>query len=135
MFFLYNFFCLFVCFIYVTTGNEAAVYWTPKVFAEAGLDKNWVFLGTVFVGLAKVGFIFVSTFLLDKVGRRPLILTSAILMTFSVLLLAILFYLGRPPALTVIAQALFCGAFSIGWGPITWVLTSEVFPLNIRSRY
>ena len=98
-----------VAFFQQATGNEAAVYYTPVVFAQAGLGDAKVFLGLIFVGLTKCGFILVSTFLLDKVGRRPLLLTSAVLMTFALAGLAINYAMGRHPVATILMQCVFCG--------------------------
>mmetsp|Transcript_1750 Transcript_1750/g.2264 ORF Transcript_1750/g.2264 Transcript_1750/m.2264 type:complete len:498 (+) Transcript_1750:99-1592(+) len=116
------------------TGNEAAVYYTPKVFRQAGLSDNMVLLCTIFVGLSKVSFIFISTFSLDRVGRRPLLLTSAITMTITLYGLCLAFALKNATIMTIVFQCLFCASFSIGWGPCVWVIMSEIFPLSIRSR-
>jgi len=123
-----------VAFFQQATGNEAAVYYTPKVFRQAGLSDNMVLLCTIFVGLSKVSFIFISTFSLDRVGRRPLLLTSAILVTLSIAGLAISFEFPGLSVLTLIMQSCFMASFSMGWGPILWVITSEIFPLKIRDR-
>ena len=93
-----------VSFFQQATGNEAAVYWTPKIFEQIGLNTNWVFLATVFVGLAKVSGIFVATFLLDKIGRRPLLLASAISMTAALAGLGIAFSIGKPAIFTISMQ-------------------------------
>ena len=122
-----------VSFFQQASGNEAAVYYTPHIFARAGVKDNLILLYTTFVGLAKVGFIFISTFYLDKIGRRPLLLTSAVCMTFGLFGLSVAFAINSY-ILTIIFQCVFSGSFSIGWGPITWVLVSEIFPLHVRSK-
>eukprot|EP01084_Bolivina_argentea_P001242 2289_1 len=122
-----------IAFFQQASGNEAAVYYTPHIFAKAGVADNLILLYTTFVGLAKVSFIFISTFLLDKIGRRPLLLTSACCMTFALFGLTLAFWI-HSNVLTIIFQCCFSASFSIGWGPITAVVASEIFPLHIRSK-
>eukprot|EP01083_Nonionella_stella_P142400 440515_1 len=122
-----------IAFFQQASGNEAAVYYTPHIFARAGVQDNLILLYTTFVGIAKVSFIFVAMFLLDRVGRRPLLFVSAGCMTFSIFGLAVAFGVDSY-VLIIIFQCCFTGSFSIGWGPITWVIVSEIFPLHVRSK-
>eukprot|EP01084_Bolivina_argentea_P172329 298522_1 len=129
-----------LCFFQQASGNEAAVYYTPHIFEEFGMDQQTVLLMTTFVGLSKVIFIFVSTFLLDKVGRKKLLLVSAVLMTICLFGLAISFLPNiwsdnnRPVGVAVFLQCFFMASFSMGWGPIPWICAAEILPLKIRAR-
>ncbi|EXB63597.1 Polyol transporter 5 [Morus notabilis] len=125
------------------SGIDAVVLYSPRIFEKAGItssDKK--LLATMAVGFVKTLFILVATFLLDRIGRRPLLLSSVGGMIFSLASLGI--------ALTVIDHSseklmwaiVLCIAmvlayvafFSIGLGPITWVYSSEIFPLKLRAQ-
>ncbi|EFJ26652.1 hypothetical protein SELMODRAFT_148545 [Selaginella moellendorffii] len=133
------------------SGVDALVYYSPTVFAQAGMKSRTSVLGmTIAVGLTKTLFILVATIYLDTVGRRPLLLASATGMTISLTTVAVTFrflHVGAKVnmsgtqhasvALVVIAMLAICGfmaSFSIGFGPTVYVLTSEIFPLTLRAR-
>ncbi|KAL6270157.1 hypothetical protein ACE6H2_027068 [Prunus campanulata] len=125
------------------SGIDSVVLYSPRIFEKAGIKSyDHKLLATVAVGVVKTLFILVATFLIDRIGRRPLLLISMGGMVFS------LGFLGA--SLTVIDQShgtvpwavglcitmvLFNVAFfSIGLGPVTWVYTSEIFPLKLRAQ-
>ncbi|KZV52663.1 sugar transporter [Dorcoceras hygrometricum] len=125
------------------SGIDSVVLYSPDIFERAGIKKDTdKLLATMAVGFTKTLFILVATFMLDKVGRRPLLLTSVAGMILSLV--------GLGTGLTIIsnsdhkliwAVALSIGSvlsyvalFSIGMGPITWVYSSEIFPLRLRAQ-
>lgn len=126
------------------TGIEAVVLYSPRIFKEAGVtSKDKLLLATVGVGLTKTVFILTATFLLDKVGRRRLILTSVggmiialATLGFSLTMVAhhstekLMWGLG----LSIASVYTYVAFFSIGLGPITWVYSSEIFPLKLRAQ-
>eukprot|EP01084_Bolivina_argentea_P087486 158018_1 len=123
-----------IAFFQQSTGIDAVVYYTPLTFRDLGLNDQKILLCTTFMGISKLFFIFIAMWLLDKIGRRTLLLTSSILMIIALIGLIISFLIGRPPGFTIFLQCFYVSAFSIGWGPICWVMISEIFPLQIRSR-
>ncbi|XP_024532485.1 putative polyol transporter 1 [Selaginella moellendorffii] len=133
------------------SGVDALVYYSPTVFAQAGMKSRTSVLGmTIAVGLTKTLTILVATIWLDSLGRRPLLLASATGMTLALTTVAVTFrflHVGTKVdtsgtehasvAVVVIAMLAICGfmaSFSIGFGPTVCVLTSEVFPLTLRAR-
>ncbi|MCO5612210.1 hypothetical protein L7F22_066473 [Adiantum nelumboides] len=140
-------------------GIDAAVYYSPVVFGEAGVHSRLGKLGaTVGVGFCKFIFIFIATFLLDHVGRKPLLLTSAAGVTLSLFTVGTAFILlkinttegdtlvslntasrhaaasGVGAGITIFAICAYVALFSIGFGPVAWVFVSEIFPLRIRAQ-
>ncbi|XP_028776107.1 polyol transporter 5 [Neltuma alba] len=124
-------------------GLDSVVLYSPTIFEKAGITSDsQKLLGTVAVGFTKTIFILVATFLLDRVGRRPLLLSS-----FGGIILS-LFTLGT--CLTVIQHSdtkvkwavglsiatvlSSVGTFSIGAGPIAWVYSTEILPLRLRAQ-
>ncbi|XP_062187786.1 polyol transporter 5-like [Phragmites australis] len=125
------------------SGIDAVVLYSPRVFKSAGIvDDNKLLGTTCAVGVTKTVFILVATFLLDKIGRRPLLLSSVGGMIFSLVCLAAgLTVIGHYPdskipwaiGLAIASTMAYVAFFSIGLGPITWVYSSEVFPLQVRA--
>ncbi len=110
------------------------VYYTPLSFRDLGLNNEKILLCTTVMGVSKLFFIFIAMALLDRIGRRTLLLTSSALMILALFGLILSFLMGRPPGFTIFLQCFYVSAFSVGWGPICWVMISEIFPLQIRSR-
>lgn len=128
------------------SGIDSVVMYSPRIFEKAGITKTTdKLLATIAVGFSKTIFILVATFMLDKHGRRVLLLTSAAGMAVSLIGLAtgltvIERYTSPDKKLTwAIVLCITCtlssvGFFSIGMGPIPWVYSSEVFPLRLRAQ-
>lgn len=130
--------CGIQCFQQIT-GIDATVYYSPTIFKNAGIKGNTQLLAaTVIVGLTKTVFILVAIFLIDKVGRKPLLYVSTIGMTTCLLGLSLaLAFLGNGKLGIGLAILAVCGNvafFSVGIGPVCWVLSSEIFPLRLRAQ-
>nr|GMD39777.1 polyol transporter 5-like [Ipomoea batatas] len=122
---------------------DAVVMYSPRIFSKAGIETDRdKLLASMGVGFSKTVFCLVATFLLDRVGRRVLLLTSVGGLIISMLGLAtgltIIDHTAEklPWAIAwCIIMSLLCVAFfSIGLGPIPWVYCSEVFPLRLRAQ-
>ncbi|KAG6641182.1 probable polyol transporter 4 [Carya illinoinensis] len=130
--------CGIQCFQQIT-GIDATVYYSPTIFKDAGIKGNTQLLAaTVAVGFTKTLFILIAIFLIDKVGRKPLLYISTIGMTTCLFCLSLtLAVLGKEKMGIGLAILAVCGNvafFSVGIGPICWVLSSEVFPLRLRAQ-
>nr|XP_016504614.1 PREDICTED: polyol transporter 5-like [Nicotiana tabacum] len=124
------------------SGIDSVVLYSPTIFEKAGIKSDTDrLLATVAVGIIKTIFILVATFLLDRVGRRPLLLTSVGGMVMSLIFLSIgLTVIDHSDgtvfwaiALCITMVLVYVALFSIGAGPITWVYSSEIFPLRLRA--
>ncbi|KAK7312290.1 hypothetical protein VNO77_36052 [Canavalia gladiata] len=125
------------------TGIDAVVLYSPRIFEKAGIKSDThKLLATVAVGFVKTVSILVATFLLDRAGRRVLLLSSVTGLIVSLLTLAVSLTIVDHSRTTLtwaiglsIASVLsYVGTFSIGSGPITWVYSSEIFPLRLRAQ-
>ncbi|TYK13119.1 putative polyol transporter 4 [Cucumis melo var. makuwa] len=130
--------CGIQCFQQIT-GIDATVYYSPTIFKEAGIESNSKLLAaTVCVGFTKTLFILVAIFLIDKVGRKPLLYLSTIGMTACLFCLSItLAFLAHGKlgiVLSILAVCANVAFFSVGIGPVCWVLSSEIFPLRLRAQ-
>lgn len=125
------------------SGIDASVYYSPTIFRDVGIESDSkVLAATVAVGFTKTIFILVAIFLIDRLGRKPLLYVSTIGMTVCLfglaLSLALLAEELVPSKLGIMATIFaVCGNvafFSVGLGPICWVLSSEIFPLKVRAQ-
>ncbi|KAG6384380.1 hypothetical protein SASPL_155808 [Salvia splendens] len=125
------------------SGIDSVVLYGPDIFKKAGLESDTdQLLATMAVGFTKTIFILVATFYLDKVGRRPLLLSSVAGMIVSSMALGAGLTVidhserrvGWALALSITTVLSYVAFFSIGMGPITWVYTSEIFPLRLRAQ-
>ncbi|CAI9100324.1 OLC1v1037297C1 [Oldenlandia corymbosa var. corymbosa] len=125
------------------SGNDAVVYYTPSVFKNAGIKtRKGLIEVTIIMGLAKTSFVLVSALFLDQYGRRPLLLLGTTGQALSLAGLGIssmfLQHAHKKPvwaiAMSIVAVCADVSFFSIGLGPITWVYTSEIFPIRLRAQ-
>ncbi|CAN6329218.1 unnamed protein product [Urochloa humidicola] len=120
-------------------GVAALVLYAPRVFAHAGVTSERAVLGaTVLLGAVKTAAIVFPLFLADRLGRRPMLLTSAGGMAASLLVLGLSMSSMMPAAAAAVASvaaaAAFMAAFSLGFGPVIWMYGSEILPLRLRAQ-
>ena len=115
-------------------GINAIIYYSTKIFESAGAGKNAAFSSTVWVGLINLLFTLVAIALVDKLGRRPLLLIGAIVQTTALGLIGWMFHTHQQGIALLICVVTFTGAFAMSVGPIGWILCSEIFPNKIRGR-
>jgi len=121
------------------TGINTVIYYAPTIFQLAGLQsKASAILATAGVGVVNVLLTILALELLDRVGRRPLLIWGLIGMVLSLALLGIGFLTQNPtPALawtSMICVMAYVACFAISLGPIFWLMIAEIYPLKLRSR-
>lgn len=120
------------------TGINTVIYYSPTIFQSAGFSSSsHAILATTGLGVINIIFTLVATLLIDKVGRRPLLLIGTIIMVIALALLAIVFSsssIGHETGtLAVIGLSLYIAAFAIGMGPVFWLMISEIYPVKVRG--
>jgi MFS transporter, SP family, galactose:H+ symporter len=120
------------------TGINTVIYYAPLIVQSAGIPTaSGAILATVGIGIVNVLMTVVSMWLLDRMGRRPLLLIGIGAMVPTLGALGLVFRNHAPTetsaALAVISMMVYVAAFAIGLGPIFWLLISEIYPLRIRS--
>ena len=118
------------------TGINTIVYYAPTIFQMVGFSSASVaILATFLIGAVGLATTVLSMFLLDKVGRRPLLLVS--LAGMGLMLLHLVYTLGSPSPtkwIVIIDILLYLAAFDLGLGPIFWLLISEIYPTTVRGQ-
>ncbi|WP_017576349.1 sugar porter family MFS transporter [Nocardiopsis kunsanensis] len=115
-------------------GINTIFYYAPTIISQAGLSASNAIFYSIFIGTVNVAVTFVSLALIDRVGRRPLLLGSLAGMTVSIALLGLAFAAGMSPLAMLVFMMLFIVAFGVGMGPVFWVLLGEVFPSAQRAE-
>ncbi|MCQ2269539.1 MAG: D-xylose transporter XylE [Bacteroidaceae bacterium] len=112
-------------------GINAVLYYAPRIYADMGLNDPMV--TTVFNGVVNITFTLVAVFTVEKLGRKPLLITGSLGMAIGALGVAMTF--GNPSLqlLCMISLMVYSASFMFSWGPICWVLIAEVFPNTIRG--
>jgi SP family galactose:H+ symporter-like MFS transporter len=121
------------------TGINTVIYYAPTIFKFAGLSSSSVaILASVGVGAVNVVFTVVAMQLIDRAGRRPLLLISLAGMAVSLAVLGMAFSLSQFKNIlgwaAIGSLMAYVGSFAIGLGPVFWLILSEIYPLRIRGR-
>ncbi len=116
------------------SGINAIMYYSTKIFTTAGVGVKDAFLSSVIVGLVNVVFTFVAIALVDKAGRRPLLLVGLAIQVLALGAVGGMFAAGWGGLPLLVAILAFIAAFAMALGPIPWILCSEIFPTKIRGR-
>ena len=116
------------------SGINAILYYSNYIFASAGFSSNSAALQTVGVGLVNLIATFLGMSLIDKLGRKTLLLIGAAGMTVALAGVAAIFYTQTHQGLLVWLLVLFIMFFAISQGSVIWVYIAEVFPSRVRSK-
>jgi len=122
------------------TGINTVIYYAPTLLHQAGLGNSSSLLANVGNGIVNVAMTVIAIRLIDKVGRRVLLLSGTIGMAIALIVVATTFALSGPTlghmaAIVAVASlAVYTGSFAIGLGPVFWLLISEIYPARIRGK-
>ena len=115
------------------TGINAILYYAPEIFKSLGSSTDASLLETSMLGVVNLIFTLISIYFVDRMGRKPLLYMGSIGMSVALLAVGTFIYFDSIGNWVLPFLLLFMASFSISWGPIVWVLLSEIFPNKIRS--
>ncbi|MFW6103907.1 MAG: D-xylose transporter XylE, partial [Bacteroidota bacterium] len=114
-------------------GINVVLYYASDIFRNMGANTEVSLLQTLFMGVVNLVFTVVAIYTVDKFGRKPLLIIGAIGMSVSMFALGFFFFFNSLGVGALSAMGIYVAAFAISWGPITWVMLSEIFPNAIRG--
>ena len=116
------------------SGINAIMYYSTKIFTTAGVGVKDSFMASTVVGLVNLLFTLVAVALVDKAGRRILLLVGLVAQVIALGAVGWMFKADVGGIFLLIAILAFIGAFAMALGPIPWILCSEIFPMRVRGR-
>jgi len=134
--FSYGYLCIFIGIMLSVfqqiVGINAVLYYAPRIFEDMGVTNPMV--STVIMGVVNILFTLVAVFTVEKLGRKPLLITGSLGMGLGAFGVALTF--GNPSLnmVCMLSIMLYAACFMFSWGPICWVLIAEIFPNTIRGK-
>jgi len=115
-------------------GINVALYYAPRIFQQMGSSSDAAMVQTIVMGVVNISFTLVAIFTVDRLGRKPLLIIGSIGMTVGMAALSVLSFMNVIGITTLIFIVIYTASFMMSWGPVCWVMISEVFPNTIRSQ-
>ena len=113
-------------------GINAVLYFAPRIFESLGMGDPM--MQTVLMGIVNIAFTLLAIFTVERWGRKPLLIWGSIGMAIGAAGVAVTSVAATlPPMIAVISIMIYSASFMFSWGPICWVLISEIFPNTIRG--
>ena len=115
-------------------GINVVLYYAPTIFKGLGFGNDAAMYQTVIMGFINIIFTLVAIFTVDRFGRKPLLIIGSIGMAIGMFAIGLLAHLQIIGMSTLIFIVIYSASFMMSWGPICWVLISEIFPNTIRGK-
>lgn len=115
-------------------GINVILYYAPEIFRNMGSKTDAALLQTIIVGVINLSFTVLAIVTVDRFGRKPLQIIGALGMAVAMTALGLTFYFQTVGISSLVFMLVYIACFAVSWGPVTWVLLSEIFPNRIRGR-
>jgi MFS transporter, SP family, xylose:H+ symportor len=115
-------------------GINVVLYYATDIFKGMGMSTNASLMQTIIVGAVNLAFTVVAILSVDHFGRKPLQIIGALVMAISMISLGVDLWLGGRGLVALVSMLVYTAGFAVSWGPVTWVLLSEIFPNQIRGK-
>ncbi|MFA8451658.1 MAG: D-xylose transporter XylE [Bacteroidales bacterium] len=116
------------------TGINIVLYYAPDIFKTLGNSFQSALLQTGLIGVVNILFTVVSMYTVDSLGRKALLVIGSSVMSLSLIILGFVFYFHVGGVFPLLMVIIFIAAFAVSWGPVAWVVNSEIFPSKIRNK-
>lgn len=116
------------------SGINAIMYYSTEIFKNATRDANAAFTSSVWIGLVNFIATFIAIGLVDKAGRKPLLLFGNAVQVAALVAVGLIFAHNPHSPLLLGFVILYIAAFAMAMGPLPWIVCSEIFPAKLRGR-
>jgi sugar porter (SP) family MFS transporter len=123
----------FVAFFNQWSGINFILYYAPEILESAGLGAKESLFNSIAIGGTNLIFTFVGLYLIDRIGRKKLLLIGCLGYIISLAAVAWSFYAHAGNAFLLFSLMFFIASHAVGQGAVIWVLISEIFPNNVRA--
>ncbi len=127
------FLAFFVAFFNQVSGINFILYYAPEILERAGLAAKDSLFNSIAIGGTNLLFTFAGLYLIDRAGRKKLLLIGSLGYIFSLSMVAWAFYSQAGPGFLMIFLLMFIASHAIGQGAVIWVFISEIFPNKVRA--
>lgn len=125
---------ILLSFFQQAVGINVVLYYAPTIFKGLGFGNDAAMWQTVIMGFVNIAFTLVAIFTVDKFGRKPLLIIGSVGMALGMFAIGGLAAAKIIGVSTLIFIVIYTASFMMSWGPICWVLISEIFPNTIRGK-
>lgn len=122
-----------IAFFNQLSGINFVLYYAPEILEIAGLAAKESLLNSIAIGGINLVFTFVGMYLIDRVGRRQLLIVGSIGYITSLLMIAVSFYANLGAGILLLSIMAFIASHAVGQGAIIWVFIAEIFPNHTRA--
>ena len=122
-----------IAFFNQLSGINFILYYAPEILSKIGLGAKESLLNSIAIGGTNLIFTFAGLYLIDKLGRKKLLLIGSVGYILSLTMVAVCFALHTSPVLLMSFLLLFIASHAVGQGAVIWVFISEIFPNKIRA--
>lgn len=126
--------CCFLNVMSQLTGGTTVRVYAPTIFSNAGIGEFVALQYNIVLGVVKMVVVLISVYFVDNCGRRKILLGGNVLITIGLLILCVGFFFTASGGVFLLGCAFVMGGYSISWGPVLYLVSSEMFPVKIRGR-
>jgi SP family arabinose:H+ symporter-like MFS transporter len=125
---------IFLPFLSQICGINVIIYYGPRVLEQAAVSRDAALLCQVLFGVVNVAATLAATLTVDRLGRKTLLAAGIAGVGLTLLLAGLMFAVAAPPLALFLVFAAFLACFNCSYGPVCWIVMSEIFPTAIRGR-
>jgi MFS transporter, SP family, xylose:H+ symportor len=123
-----------LCVFQQVIGINAVLYYGPTIFETMGFHTDAASLSTLAACMVNLACTMIVVLVVDKVGRKPLLVFGGLIMGISMIALGVLFHANQTGVFALLAICAYLAGFALSFGPIVWIMLTEIYPAPIKGR-
>jgi SP family xylose:H+ symportor-like MFS transporter len=123
-----------LCVFQQVVGINAVLYYGPTIFETMGFHSDAAYLGTLVACMVNLMSTMIVVLVVDKLGRKPLLVFGGLIMGLSMIALGVLFHANQTGVFALLAICAYLAGFAVSFGPIVWIMLTEIYPEPIKGQ-